>query len=58
MLLRLVLGRTEFTRWADHLCTMWFAMNVLLAPYSAGIRQDLLEFGQRFRVKLTRTSRR
>ena len=25
---------------------MWFAINVLLAPYSAGIRQDLLDFGE------------
>jgi hypothetical protein len=28
---------------------MWFAINVLLAPYSAGMRQDLMELGSRFR---------
>ena len=49
MLLRLILGRTQFTRWAVTFGTMWFAFNVLLAPYSTGIRQDLLEFGNRFR---------
>ena len=49
MLLRWIIGRTEFTRWAITLSTMWFAINVLLAPYSTGIRQDLLELGSRFR---------
>ena len=41
MLLRLLLGRTQFTRWTIMIGTMWFAINVLLAPYSAGVRQDL-----------------
>jgi len=49
MLLRLILGRTQFTRWAVTLGTMWFAFNVLLAPYSTGIRQDLLDLGNHFR---------
>ena len=49
MVLRLLLGRTEFTRWSITLGTMWFAINVLLAPYSAGIRQDLVEWGTRLR---------
>jgi len=49
ILLRLLLGRTELTRWTAILSTMWFAMNVLLAPYSTGLREDLLAFGQRFR---------
>jgi hypothetical protein len=29
--------------------TMWFAINVLLAPYSSGVRQDLMDFGSRLR---------
>jgi len=49
MLLRLLLGRTEFTRWTIALSTMWFAANVLLAPYSAGVRQDLMELSNHFR---------
>jgi hypothetical protein len=49
MLLRLILGRTHLTRWAVTIGTMWFAINVLLAPYSTGIRQDLLDLGSHFR---------
>jgi hypothetical protein len=49
MLMRLMLGRTQFTRWAVTVGTMWFAINVLLAPYSAGILQDLLDLESRFR---------
>jgi hypothetical protein len=49
LLLRFILGKTQFTRWTIALGTMWFAINVLLAPYSAGIRQDLMEVGSRFR---------
>ena len=49
MLLRWILGRTQFTRWAITVSTMWFAINVLLAPYSAGVRQDLMDLGSRLR---------
>lgn len=49
MLLRFLLGKTQFTRWSLALSTMWFAINVLLAPYSAGVRQELVELGNRFR---------
>jgi hypothetical protein len=49
MLLRWILGRTQFTRWAVTVSTMWFAINVLLAPYSAGVRQDLIDLGSRLR---------
>jgi hypothetical protein len=47
MLLRLILGRTQFTRWAITFSTMWFAFNVLLAPYSDGVRRDLIDLGNR-----------
>jgi hypothetical protein len=49
MVLRLILGRTRFALWAVTAGTMWFAFNVLMAPYSSNIRQDLLEFGSRLR---------
>jgi hypothetical protein len=49
MLLRLLLGRTQFTRWSIAISTMWFAINVLLAPYSAGVREDLMELSNHFR---------
>jgi len=49
MLLRLILGRTQLTRMAITVGTMWFAFNVLMAPYSTGIRLDLLDLGNKFR---------
>ena len=38
---RLVLGNNRLTRWLISLGVMWFAANVLLAPYSAGMREDI-----------------
>jgi hypothetical protein len=38
---RLVLGNNRLTRWLISLGVMWFAANVLMAPYSAGMRQDI-----------------
>jgi hypothetical protein len=49
LLLRVLLGRTEFTRWIVMLCAMWFAIDVLVTPYSSGIRQELLALEDRFR---------
>jgi hypothetical protein len=40
--MRLFLGKNRFTQVLLSLSTMWFAANVLLAPYSAGMRQDLM----------------
>jgi hypothetical protein len=49
MLLRWLLGRSQFTRWGTAFGTMWFAINVLLTPYTAGVRQGLIELGNTFR---------
>lgn len=49
ILLRLLLGRTQLTRWSVLIGTMWFAINVLLAPYSEGVRQDLMDISNHFR---------
>ncbi len=38
---RLVLGNNQLTRWLFSLSVMWFAANVLMAPYTAGVRQDI-----------------
>ena len=46
---RLILGRGSLTRWLITLSTMWFAINVLMAPYSAGMRQDLVDLQAMFR---------
>ena len=39
--IRLLLGGNALTRWLITLTTVWFAANVLMAPYSAVMRQDL-----------------
>jgi hypothetical protein len=39
--MRLVLGNNQLTRWLISLGVMWFAANILMAPYSAGMRQDI-----------------
>ena len=49
LLLRVMLGRTQFTRWVVMLSTMWFATNVLLAPYSTGVREQLIELENQLR---------
>jgi hypothetical protein len=41
MTLRMVLGENRATRWLISISTMWFVINVLLAPYSPGMRGDL-----------------
>ena len=38
---RVVLGNNQLTRWLVSLGVMWFAANILLAPYTAGMRQDI-----------------
>ena len=38
---RLVLGNNLLTRWLISLSVMWFAANILMAPYTAGVRQDI-----------------
>ena len=41
MFMRLVLGNNQLTRWFTSLSVMWFAANILMAPYSVGVRQDI-----------------
>jgi hypothetical protein len=41
LLMRVLLGGNALTRWMITLSTFWFAANVLMAPYSAGMRQDI-----------------
>ena len=43
MLWRLVFGVSRATRWMITLGTAWFAVNTLLAPYTAPMRQDILD---------------
>jgi hypothetical protein len=47
--LRLIMGKNSFTRAILSLATMWFAINVLLAPYSIDMRREILSLGARLR---------
>jgi hypothetical protein len=49
IVLRLILGKNQFTRAALSLATMWFAINVLMAPYSVDMRREILNLGTRLR---------
>jgi len=42
LVMRLFMGRSRFTSVLITLTTTWFAVNVLLAPLSAGMQQDLV----------------
>jgi hypothetical protein len=39
---RLMFGKNRVTRALLSISTIWFALNVFLAPYSYGMRQDLV----------------
>ena len=41
ILVRLLVGANQLTRWLVTLSVLWFAANVMLSPYSAGMRQDI-----------------
>jgi hypothetical protein len=49
MLVRLIFGRSRATGILISVTTLWFAINVLLAPYSAGMRQDIMDLRYVFR---------
>ncbi len=40
-ILRFAMGRNKVTAWLVSIATMWFLVNVLIAPYSEGMRDDL-----------------
>jgi hypothetical protein len=49
MVLRVLLGKGRLTGMLVSVSTVWFAINILLAPYSAGMRQDLQRIENVFR---------
>jgi hypothetical protein len=49
MLLRLILGKNRLTRVLISLSTTWFVVNLLMAPFSEGMRQDILGLRSWFR---------
>jgi hypothetical protein len=42
IVMRLLFGKNQVTRALLSVSTIWFALNVFLAPYSYGMRQDLV----------------
>ena len=49
ILLRLVIGKNGVSRVLLSISTTWFAINVLMAPLSEGMRRDLLDLRSWFR---------
>ena len=49
LVLRLILGKNRLTRAALSLATMWFAINVLLTPYSAEMQREIFSLGTHLR---------
>lgn len=49
IVLRLVLGKNRVTRVVLSLATMWFAINVLMAPYSMEMRREIFNLSGRLR---------
>jgi hypothetical protein len=48
VVLRVLLGRNRMTRALISLGTMWFVMNILLAPYSTRMQQDIYQLRSKF----------
>jgi hypothetical protein len=46
MMVRLCSGKSRVAEWLITLTTVWFAANVLMAPYAAGIRQSVRNLGR------------
>ena len=47
IVLRLIFGKNRVTRALLSISTIWFAVNVFLAPYSYAMRQDLMNLQRR-----------
>jgi len=49
LVLRVALGKSRITSLLVSVSTVWFAVNVLMAPYSVGMRQDIQDLQHLFR---------
>jgi len=47
IVMRLIFGKNQVTRALLSLGTIWFAANILIAPYSYSMRQDLINLQHR-----------
>jgi len=48
MAARIIWGSNRITKTLLSLCTIWFVVNVVIAPYSDGMRQDILNLTSKF----------
>ena len=46
LVLRIILGKSRLTGLLVSVSTVWFAINILMAPYSARMRDDIQELGR------------
>ena len=49
VVLRVILGKTKVTSLLVTSSTMWFAINILMAPYSTSMQQDIQQLRNIFR---------
>ena len=47
--LRFLLGKSRFTTWLVSLSTLWFVINVLIAPYSPEAQREIESLWALFR---------
>ena len=47
--LRIAFGKNRYTQVLLSVSTVWFLVNVLMAPYSEGMRQDIVHLQQKLR---------
>lgn len=48
MVARVIWGKSKTMSWLISMSTVWFVINMLAAPYSAGFRQELINLTTRF----------
>ena len=46
---RMIWGKSQITSWLITISTVWFTINVLTAPYSASMRQEIMNLLVRLR---------
>ena len=49
LVLRIAFGSHPILRWVVALTTFWFVLNVLLAPYSSDVLDDIMSLPAHFR---------
>ena len=48
MVARIIWGSNKITKTLLSMCTIWFVVNVVVAPYSEGMQQDIMMLRAKF----------